>query len=223
MTLQLSLNLLLELPGPQDAPSAVGSGVRDMRDFYPTPFGLIANALDLVIDSPLRVLDPCAGTGRWGVEAHERWPDAQIHGVDLFFPRKADGYSSWEHRDFLGSFSSSRYDLIMMNSPFSFVEEFARMGWQHLAYGGTMICLMRTQLLSGQDRSEKFWPNLVPTSVHTLARRPSFSDNGKTGKGDEYMFVTFSKPLAREDETRLQICRKWDYSARDYSLRKGHS
>lgn len=200
---QMTLPLDIMLGGV----SAVSSGERDWRDFYPTPRDLVRSALSLYTGKPSSILDPCAGLGAWGDEARARWPDALLRGFDLYFEKQPASYDAWEHRDFLHATPSLLADLVVMNPPFKYAEQFVQRGRLHLTEGGMLIAMLKITFLCGQDRARAFWPDYMPASVHTLGRRPSFSGDGKTGVGEEYMLVTWGKDSA--STTALEIGRMW--------------
>lgn len=100
------------------------------------------------------------------------------------------------------------YDLIMMNPPYGGMAlKFIEHGRLHLKPDGVLLALVKITFLCGQDRARNFWPQYKPRSVHTLGKRPSFSGDGKTGVGEEYMLVTWGKESA--DSTQLEIGRMW--------------
>lgn len=78
--------------------------VRDTADNYPTPRGYCRAALDLLPFSfkPRDILDPGAGLGPWGEVARERYPHANITGIELRTDVPANAaYDSWFQGSFL--------------------------------------------------------------------------------------------------------------------------
>lgn len=190
-----------------NSPSAVQSGERDYRDYYPTPLTLVANALSLYDGTPELILDPCAGSGNWGITARSRWLDSILVGVDQNFDQHHMDYDLWWNQDFFSIVPTMLFDLVMMNPPFSLAQEFIERGRLHLAPQGKLIALVKITLLCSVGRATGFWPHYRPISVHTLGDRPSFSGDGKTGPGEEYMLVVFGKEPA--EHTELEIGRLW--------------
>lgn len=191
-----------------ESPSAVQSGERDVRDFYPTPIELVRNALELIDHDPIYILDPCAGLGVWGGVARRKWAGAWIVGVDQFFSTPQRDYDRWINQDFRSFMpNDEQYDLIVMNPPFNIALEFIQHARLHLAPKGILLALVKITFLCSQERALNFWPLYRPRSVHTLGKRPSFSGDGKTGVGEEYILVTWGKESA--DSTQLEIGRMW--------------
>lgn len=189
------------------SPSAVQSGERDERDFYPTPVELVDNALSLIGFTPDLILDPCAGTGNWGLMARARWEHAIIAGVDQFFDVPTASYNVWWNQDFRSLVPALLYDLIMMNPPFVIAQEFIEHARLHLAPHGKLIALVKLNLLCSVGRAETIWREYKPESVHTLGDRPSFSGDGRTAPGEEYMLIVWGKESA--PRTELEIGRLW--------------
>ena len=77
---------------------------RDSADFYPTPLEVCHAAINLIPRhyAPMKILDPGAGTGVWGLAAAKRWGFARIHGVEIRETNPVVGvYSDWHAGSFL--------------------------------------------------------------------------------------------------------------------------
>lgn len=174
---------------------------RDPHDFYPTPLALCEAALALI---PLDIrngykhrqefiVDPCAGTGVWGVAARKRWPDAYISGCDIRDIPQPNAYDHWLPKwDFIHQAVGGNADVVMSNPPYKFAEEFTRKSIRFLDSGGYHVSLMRLAFLEGQARGTGLWRDLPPLSVHVLSRRPSFITEGKNkGKTDATAYALY--------------------------------
>lgn len=88
-----------------------------------TPHWLVSAVLDLVVAPPGRVLDPACGDGRWLVEAHRRWPDAELEGWDVdpaaIAAARASGVpATFTVRDALSGDERNIADLVVGNPPY---------------------------------------------------------------------------------------------------------
>jgi predicted RNA methylase len=96
---------------------------RKKLDHYPTPSGLVRASLGLpqINPSPIKILDPGAGTGVWGSIARGRWSESFITGVETQ-PCPPNGkYDIWYSGDFFrwsAANARERYDLIIGNPPY---------------------------------------------------------------------------------------------------------
>ncbi len=68
-------------------------------------------------------------------------------------------------------------------------EWYVRKCWQYLMDGGRMVFLYPLNFMSTLDRFNNLFVTLPPTRVYALARRPSFTNNGKTNSTDYGIFV----------------------------------
>lgn len=184
---------------------------RRPHDFYPSPVAVCHAALKLIpyTVQPQRILDPGAGTGVWGQAARQRWPLADIDGVEI--REEANGspdYTTWWRGDFLAAPLSDSYDLIIGNPPFAnntrnadgtvardrrYAEKFVRRALALTADGGRVLFLLRLAFLEGQERARGLFNDYPPAQVAVLANRPSFMpvDHIKAGKTDATAYAIF--------------------------------
>src|SRR6185503_19654016 len=104
-----------------------GGGVPDpdrkLAGAYYTPAGLVARALDgLPRPQPgAQVADLACGEGVWLAAAEARWPDAQLHGIDLDADRvrRASAQLPRAHLQIGDGLSASlpELDLVVGNPP----------------------------------------------------------------------------------------------------------
>ncbi len=94
---------------------------------WPTPEWLVDRVLDTVLvgmPAPRRVVDPSCGDGRFLAAAATRWPDAELHGIDvdaevLAAARQRLGAHAHLHcGDGLGDAAGADFDLVVGNPPF---------------------------------------------------------------------------------------------------------
>ncbi len=135
--------------------------VRADRDFYPTP----KEAFDPLIAylPKTQIWEPCCGDSRlikWMREA----------GLD------ADGSDLELGCDFLKDYTPR--DCIVTNPPFSIAQEIAD---HALTLCSELFLLQRINWLGSQKRSV-WWRNHEPDCLFILSKRPSFTDNGITGR-----------------------------------------
>ncbi len=102
-------------------------------------------ALEAVPDPPRRVLDVGTGTGRVARVAQERWPSAQVTGVDVSAAmideaRRLGGGPTYAVADASAlPFADASFDLVVLNNMIPFFDELARVtapgGCVAIAYG----------------------------------------------------------------------------------------
>jgi hypothetical protein len=161
---------------------------RNTLDQYETPW----SAVELVIPYLPRtrvLLDPCCGTGamiqRAGVELHAE----HVHGIEVddtrpfvhFNPRRltnADALTvPWPE-----------CDLILTNPPFNLAMDFVFRALQEVtARGTTVAMLLRLAFLASATRAPFHIAN--PSDVFVLAKRPSFTEDGKSDSADYAWFI----------------------------------
>lgn len=130
------------------------------------------------------ILEPCAGRGKMVTVLRERYPKALISAVDIKLNgyRGMNGANELREKDFLQLKPhpelAIKYDLIFTNPPYSLAQEIithARATWPK----ATIVMLLRLNFLGSQKRHE-WWQDNLPTEIHVLSKRPSF-----TGKGTD--------------------------------------
>jgi hypothetical protein len=157
---------------------------RNGFDFYPTPLEVAADALSFVplVEQPMMILDPGAGTGVWGQAARQRYgPASFIKGVEIredATPHEA--YDAWVKSDYLNMLSFGGYDLIVGNPPYKHAEQFVRKSFGHLKKGGVLVFLLRLAFLEGLQRGQNLFAYYPPQMVVVRSRRVSFTGNGKS-------------------------------------------
>lgn len=132
---------------------------RDIPDFYPTPKNLIDKMLSGIDFTMIQsVLEPSAGKGnivesvvnkfRWNnYNKDQKWDvDAIEIDENLQHILRGKGYRV-VHDDFLTYNSLKRYDLIVMNPPFSQGEKHLLKAIQMQENGGKIICLLNAETL----------------------------------------------------------------------------
>lgn len=165
---------------------------RQSNDYYPTPIELCAAALATLDRQPRQILDAGAGDGNWGMAARSLWGGAHITGVELRDVRWPAAYDDWYCGDFLRfGASSSGYDLIVMNPPFTQARPFIQHAHRLLKRGGTIAALLRLGFLCSAERAE-FWKYYPLHDLVPIVERPDFTGSG--GDSTDYAFFVW-RPL----------------------------
>lgn len=146
----------------------------DNKDFYPTPAWLVERMVQGV-EICGRILEPSAGKGdivkillewhknhRYGYDNREIEIDTIEKNVDLANCLRGAGYRVI-HDDFLTFESFMRYDLIVMNPPFSAGDRHLMKALELQKNGGKIICLLNAETLRnrGSLLRQKLWDLLT--------------------------------------------------------------
>lgn len=155
-------------------------------DHYPTPLELCRAGLAFLPGqaAEYRILDPGAGTGVWGRAARERWPNAQIYGLELNEKQAVphlDAYTRYDYGDYLQAKRTPEvyFDMIVGNPPYKLALPFVEKSLELLGDGGLLLFLLRLAFLESQERYQ-WWKAHPPKQVWICSRRPSFTNNGHT-------------------------------------------
>jgi SAM-dependent methyltransferase len=152
--------------------------------------GAIGAALAAVGSAPVRALDLGTGSGAIARKLSERWPDAEVTGVDVSpqMIAEAQRLSSSPQQTFTVAdaarlpFADGTFDLVTLNNMIPFFDELARItapgGALAIAYGlgaGTPIWvpLDRIERELARRGFEGFERFDVPPGLALLARRPA--------------------------------------------------
>ena len=186
---------------------------RDYRDFYPTPIGLCREAMkkmrpfqqlyrrSLNINRPTRVLDIGAGMGVWGKALREVYPDGNfwLMGVDRFFKQSDPAYDGWIVGDFLDYNPEQKAEFTMGNWPFSMAEGFLLHAREVTTENAVIHSLLRTEFWGSIGRTKRLWSICSPHQRIRLARRPSFTGDGRSDIAQEYdMYFWHNRDNGRE-------------------------
>lgn len=149
------------------------------------------------VDAPKRCWDIGCGAGEIAIAMAERWPDAEVIGLDaspemLEKSRAADksGKISWVQADIVGWSPDAPADVIYANAALQWVDGHETL-FPHL-----MTCLAPGGVLAVQ------MPLSWPQTSHVLLRKVLAEGNGGKGYGDE--------------ELRTGVGRKWVADGADY-------
>jgi hypothetical protein len=166
--------------------SAANRGaVRNERDFYETPQWAVGVVLDRV-PLPLNVID--AGCGSWAIGRELVARGHSVVGYDLEAPPSPKG-ALLITDDFLTRDIAAPGAAVVMNPPFKLAKEFIRKA-NSITSGGTVCALLRLAFLgSSTKRIDLVGPGSTLRRVIVMARRPSFSGDGKTDATDYAWFV----------------------------------
>ncbi|WP_018694326.1 class I SAM-dependent methyltransferase [Algicola sagamiensis] len=155
------------------------TGKTQPREFYPTPEDTVKALLkELTFKEGDTFLEPCKGDGaiydQIPLPGHQkRW--AEIH----------------EGVDYLNT-PFEKADVIITNPPFSLAKEFLWKSKSELAYGGTMIYLLKLDYLGTKQRVS-FWEEFgVPQKLKVITPRPRFvTINGRSNDSCEYAWYVW--------------------------------
>ena len=152
--------------------SATNRGaIRRPGDVYPTPAYCIDLLLPYIdLSRVRRFLEPCKGTG-------------------VIYDKVAVPHKHWceiaEDRDYLTTEFEDRFDLIVTNPPYSLALEFLQ---KSLREADTVIYFLPSDFLGSRRRCEFHNTNRF-THLLTVAKRPSFTGNGKTDQAVYAWFI----------------------------------
>lgn len=155
--------------------SAANRGAeRREGDHYPTPVPLceaIVESLDFRF-APARILDPSCADGRFLFACGERWPTADLNGIEPNNPPPWAIQATLE--EYHAALPEERFDLIIGNPPFGLAIPHIRICLEHLTEGsGRLVQLLRIGILETPKR-HPFWVQHPPRRVRYLVSRPSF-------------------------------------------------
>ena len=119
-------------------------------------------------------LDPGAGAGIWGEKAKERWPEADIVGVELRSLPKPEAYSLWHTGDYL-DFDWEGFDLVIGNPPYRNLEKHVRHSLNKLNKGGILVFLAHLSFLESKKRGDGLFAGHPPFLVAVSKERPKFT------------------------------------------------
>ncbi len=165
--------------------SATNRGItRRPSDLYETPEEVTRDFLFNHFEGDYKqILEPCAGTGKMSKVLRERYSNSHITAIEPFFNGTIEGSDVKIVMDFLkfpeeSGNNNKDFDLIFTNPPYSQAQEIidhALNTWPNT----TVVMLLRLNFLGSQKR-HGWWQKHLPTEVHVLSKRPSF-----TGKGTD--------------------------------------
>lgn len=137
------------------------------KDFYPTPIELVEKMLEGIdFKKTLRVLEPSAGSGNiaeaierkvesanekshWSSRKAELDLDVVEKQFELIAILKEKGFRVVSN-DFLAYETYKKYDLIVMNPPFSEGSKHLEKAIQLMQSGGRIVCLLNAAFLNGR-------------------------------------------------------------------------
>lgn len=181
------------------------SNSRDFHisDYYVTPTAPIEDFLmeftkvSGVDINNCSILDPSAG----GDENHDMSYPRAIHNlygdsividtIDIRNDSKADIKA-----DYLTSRIDKKYDLVIINPPFSLAKEIIEKALTQVKDGGWVIMLLRLNYFGGLSR-EEFWNKHMAKYAFVHRKRLSFTGDKKTDS-IEYMHCCWHKGEAPE-------------------------
>ena len=179
---------------------------RLLEELYPAPDGLPGQT---VLPYRARWVEPCAGDGAL-IRAVSDWPKRCSHqqfhidwtandidpdrterlatlpleGVSIGWPPNQEDALEWT--------PAQRFDVALMNPPFSRGLEFVRWGMTH---ANTTIALLRLGFLASSKRCS-FMRSNTP-DVYVLPNRPSFTGDRRTDSYEYAWFIWRSSRMAR--------------------------
>ena len=147
-------------------------GERRAYDVYETPTWAVEALLKVVPINPnLKYMEPCRGSGR----IYDYLPIGSAWGEI----RQGVDYLQTEY---------NHVDVIITNPPYSLAQEFVT---KALGEADVVIMLLRLGFLESMKRWE-WWQENPISSLLTLSKRPSYTDDGKTD-GSGYAWFVWDK------------------------------
>ena len=141
-------------------------------DVYETPTWAVEALLKVVPINPnLKYMEPCRGSGR----IYDYLPLGSAWGEI----RQGVDYLKTEY---------NHVDVIITNPPYSLAQEFVT---KALGEADVVIMLLRLGFLESMKRWEWWQANPI-SSLLTLSKRPSYTDDGKTD-GSGYAYFIWDK------------------------------
>lgn len=175
---------------------------RNDRDLYITPRAVVEVAFrflskrtceDFSFPNPRRILDLGAGEGIWGEMAHEFWPTAFIHGVEIYAGQKAhSAYNLWSQADMQtwnSSYACQPFDLAIGNPPYSLDEESVRIALNRVRQGGYVLMLLPLTFMTSQSRRDGLFRQYPLYAYAQYSQRISWSGDGKTPPRDHGLYL----------------------------------
>lgn len=169
--------------------SARHGAPKQAGEFYRTPGWCVKALLNAWRPRySVRAFDPCVGDGAIprAYDAVDPWPARRWFVYDTDLSARPQGFAIGEayQEDFLiVPPSPTKYDLCIMNPPYSRAEEFVR---EACARAREVAALLRLGFLASQKRAG--WLRRDTPDVYVLPRRPSFTGGG-TDATDYAWFV----------------------------------
>lgn len=191
---------------------------RANADYYPTDPSYVRATLNKIQETfefsdDIRILDPGAGEGIWGIEARKLYPNAFIWGTELRELKKPAAYDEWTIQPFVDFVLDCpiTFDLIVGNPPFSKVYDFIDLALEHLFdVHGVLSYLLRLAFLESKTRYEKYYSkhgSFKPAHVWISTRRISFTGDRKS---DDTPYAQYTWTIPRVHNTQLDWL-SWDY------------
>lgn len=155
---------------------------RNALDFYETP-PEVTRAILAHLEPARVVIDPCCGDRAILRVVSETWPLASCAGIDIDPARDAN-----LHADALGPTPwQCRGTTVITNPPYSRAENFVRRSLLEAGPTGTVAMLLRLAFLESKGRAALHAEH--PSDVFVLAKRPSFTGDGKSDSAAYAWFV----------------------------------
>lgn len=162
---------------------------RAADDFYETPAWCVRAILPHLPRLPgLRILEPSAGRGAIVTALLDAGAErSRVVAVEKDKDRALLGPVPTMAGDFLLAATAVKYDLVVMNPPFSAAQEHVTHAISMLAPGGQVAALLRLAFCTSAKRAP--FRKAHPFDLYPLASRPSFTPDGKTDSADYAWFV----------------------------------
>jgi predicted RNA methylase len=173
-----------------------------------TPIDIVREVLKLnILRGATSLLEPCAGKGNIIRAARAFGFDWHITAIEIDKTLEDSIWESSAERIIMKSFFDSdihpdklgTFDAVIINPPYSNLDNFLEKAFSFLNYGGKMAALLRTSHLAGVKRG-RFFAKFQPTSVHVLSQRVPFEGSKSVDIGG-YCWLLFDNPLTNKDTT----------------------
>lgn len=193
-------------------------------NFYPTPPHVIAKMVKPVYDrlSVSNILEPSAGKGNildYLVETH-RVKKGNIYTVEiepeLQFILAGKGYTVLDS-DFLDFADPGKYQIVLMNPPFSDGVDHLLKAWEVVADGGVVVCLLNAETVRNPyTKKRELLQKIIDEHGEATELGQVFKDAERTTSVDVVM-VTLNKPK-RDDMNYIEDL-DFDFDAPEAQLK----
>lgn len=178
---------------------------REEKDFYATPPEEVTNILRTLGLSDFelgKILEPCCGAGHMIMPINQYLLDNNFKGTVIGTDIVDRGYHSpyvkyGEQFDFLSDKYpfSSNIDTIIMNPPYSLIEDFTLKALE--IANKRVIMLARSQFTESQSRFEAIFKDNPPTHIYQYVDRIACYKNGdftkKQSSAQSYSWFVWEK------------------------------
>lgn len=171
--------------------------VREISDFYPTPFPVITNLLLHHQLQPGHLLECCAGSGNLNYAIREHYPEMPITSIEIRpeEEHQLQKYGDTYIVDYLQWKPDKKYKTIITNPPFHLAMDVILKSFEIADDDTEIIMLLRLAFLESKSRF-MFWQQHPLSKLFVLSCRPSFVGKGTDSAAYGWFIWNSSKEQA---------------------------